>query len=200
MRPAELSRRAPVMRLVLALGGLAVATACGGGEDIQVITEMPTPNRDSAQLAEAATTADEPEETGSSRTEIVRTEFTTGSRDPFTAPRVQTTAGGGVAIDEIECDTALEPLGETDVNSLRLIGLVTGTAVPRAMFANLDARGRAIIVSEGAKIGPRCSSFISEIRDNQIVVTQRSADAETRTETIIQLNRISVTAEVTEAQ
>jgi hypothetical protein len=201
MRRAELSPARSRARLATALVAVAFVVACGSGEDIEVITEMPMPNRDSAAAEEPAPAAageEAPVETGSSRTEIVRNEFTANARDPFTPPPPQQLAAGGAElVDEIECDIAAEPLGMTEVNNLRLIGLVTGTAVPRAMFSNTDAQGRAIIVAEGAKVGPRCSSFISDIRDNQIVVTQRTADADSRTETVIQLTTARVAAEVT---
>jgi hypothetical protein len=96
----------------------------------------------------------------------------------------------------IECDLGEDPLGETQVEDLTLIGLVTGTAVPRAMFASATANGRAIIVTEGSRVGPNCSQFISDIRDNEVVVTQRSSGGdEMRTETSVMLNTERVEAE-----
>lgn len=198
MRRAELRPAPRRTRLATALLWVAFVIGCGSGEDIEVVREMPAPNRDSAAAEAPAPVAEAAAETGSSRAEIVRNEFTANARDPFTPPPQQQLATGGAELlDEVQCDVTLEPLGMTEVNDLRLIGLVTGTAVPRAMFSNQDAQGRAIIAAEGAKVGPRCSSFISDIRDNQIVVTQRTADADSRTETVIQLTTERVAAEVT---
>lgn len=193
MWPGELTRnRVATLALATALLG-----ACGGGEDVQVITEMPI-NRDQAPAEEAPAEAEaEEEETGSARTEIVRQEFSNSARDPFTPPQPADVPTNDATTDEVTCDVAVDPLGMTDINQLRLVALITGTPVPRAMFSNTDAQGRAIIVAEGAKIGPRCSSFISDIRDNQIVVTQRKADADARVETVIQLNTARVEAEIT---
>jgi hypothetical protein len=190
-------RPVPVTRSALASLAIAVLAACGPTENVQANTDMPAPARDSAQIEAPAPAADE-EETGSGRTEIVRTEFNSASRDPFTPPPPNTApATGSDRIDEIDCDITQEPLGFTEVGSLRLVGLVTGTPVPRAMFSNTDAQGRGIIVAEGAKVGPRCASYISDIRDNAIVVTQRTADEASRVETVIQLTTARVEAEVT---
>ena len=69
------------------------------------------------------------------------------------------------------CDLERDPLGETSVDQLSLIGLVTGTAAPRAMI-RAYGEGQAFIVREGARIGPHCSSAIFAIRDNEVVIHQ----------------------------
>lgn len=117
--------------------------------------------------------------------EIDRHVFTDLSRDPFTPPqkKVIQTAGTESLAD---CDLVREPLGGTPVERLSLIGLVTGTAAPRAMFRAFG-EGQAIIVREGAKIGPRCTAVISGIRDNEVVILQDGALPGEQIETVIVL-------------
>lgn len=117
--------------------------------------------------------------------EIDRHAFSDLSRDPFTPPQkkvVQSADPGTLA----DCDLVREPLGGTPVERLSLIGLVTGTAAPRAMFRAFG-EGQAIIVREGAKIGPRCSAVISAIRDNEVVILQDGALPGEQIETVIVL-------------
>lgn len=182
----------------LLVAGLASLAACNSSND----TGMPEPIAPERGAAPAAAPA-APAATGeaeaepvSSRAEIVRHDFSSQSRDPFTPPRPEQ----GVVRDDIDiavdCDLSEDPLGETEVDDLSLIGLITGTAVPRAMFSSSGMNGRAIIVTEGARVGPNCSQFISDIRDNEVVVTQRSAGGEEmRTETSVMLNTERVEAE-----
>lgn len=176
--------------------GIAALVACNGSND----TGMPepiAPERGAAPAAAPAAPAETAAEPASTRTEIVRHDFSTQARDPFTPPRPEQRATGGSGPDlTIECDLSEDPLGEHEVEDLALIGLITGTAVPRAMFASNSMNRRAIIVTEGARVGPNCSQFISDIRDNEIIVTQRSAGGdEMRTETSVMLNTERVEAE-----
>ena len=117
--------------------------------------------------------------------DIDRHVFTDLSRDPFTPPQKKTiqTAGASAVAD---CDLIREPLGSTPVERLSLIGLVTGTAAPRAMF-RASGEGQAIIVREGAKIGPQCTAVISAIRDNEVVILQDGALPSEQIETVIVL-------------
>ncbi len=117
--------------------------------------------------------------------DIDRHVFTDLSRDPFTPPQKKTiqTAGASAVAD---CDLIREPLGGTPVDRLSLIGLVTGTAAPRAMFRAFG-EGQAIIVREGAKIGPQCTAVISAIRDNEVVILQDGALPGEQIETVIVL-------------
>lgn len=130
-----------------------------------------------------------------SRFDIERVSFSTMSRDPFTKPVRESYVVGSVTVER-ECDAEAEPLGFTTMNELRLLGLVTGTATPRAMFAPIDNSGKAVIVAEGALVGPRCSHRITEIRDNEVVVTQLSDLEEERTQTVLSLTTNRLDAEV----
>ena len=60
--------------------------------------------------------------------------------------------------------------------------------------ANMDSQ--AVIVSEGAKIGPDCTNRITDIRDNEVVVTQMSFNEAERVETVLILNEERLAAEI----
>jgi hypothetical protein len=47
--------------------------------------------------------------------------------------------------------------------------------------------GQAIIVREGAKIGPQCTAVISAIRDNEVVILQDGTLPGEQIETVIVL-------------
>jgi Tfp pilus assembly protein PilP len=117
--------------------------------------------------------------------DIDRHVFTDLSRDPFTPPQKKVLQAPGAA-SVADCDLIREPLGGTPVERLSLIGLVTGTAAPRAMFRAFG-EGQAIIVREGAKIGPHCTAVISAIRDNEVVILQDGALPGEQIETVIVL-------------
>jgi Tfp pilus assembly protein PilP len=117
--------------------------------------------------------------------DIDRHVFTDLSRDPFTPPQKKVLQVPGAA-SVADCDLIREPLGGTPVERLSLIGLVTGTAAPRAMFRAFG-EGQAIIVREGAKIGPHCTAVISAIRDNEVVILQDGALPGEQIETVIVL-------------
>lgn len=117
--------------------------------------------------------------------EIDRHVFTDLARDPFTPPQKKV-AQLATAESATDCDLVREPLGATPVDRLSLIGLVTGTAAPRAMF-RASGEGQAVIVREGAKIGPQCAAVISAIRDNEVVILQDGALPGEQIETVIVL-------------
>ena len=117
--------------------------------------------------------------------DIDRHVFTDLSRDPFTPPQKKMLQAPGASA-VADCDLVREPLGSTPVERLSLIGLVTGTAAPRAMFRAFG-EGQAIIVREGAKIGPQCTAVISAIRDNEVVILQDGALPGEQIETVIVL-------------
>lgn len=102
------------------------------------------------------------------RSETSRLTFGSGARDPFVNPIVA--AADIVSRDHlgVDCNPETDPLGMIrSVESLTLAGLVTGVATPRAMFHH---ENRDYVVTEGARLGPRCSWRISEIRNNEIVL------------------------------
>lgn len=183
-----------VMPLMVMLPFLVTSVGCDllGGEEPSA-PPPPAPRRERAATPPPAPEASEPQ-----RFDIERQTFSSLSRDPFSKPWRPVMTTGSVAVQR-ECETEDEPLGFTLPGDLRLIGLITGTPVPRAMFQS-EGRGdgKALIVTEGALVGPRCSQRITEIRDNEVVVTQLSDVEEERTQTIIPLTRTTVDAEVDE--
>ena len=108
-----------------------------------------------------------------------RRRFATEARDPFMRPVEQidpiAAATSAIVIDIPDCELEQHPLGETLPQDLTPIALITGTAIPRAMFRTSD-EPQAIIVSEGSRLGPSCTSEIREIRENEVIVVMRSGD------------------------
>lgn len=162
---------------------LIALAACGGGDDNRM--EMPA-----APPAPAPTpTAAEEEETVETRISAMmatneRATFSVDTRDPFHAPRPDVVdlgiEGGGAPID---CILADQPLGQTEVDDLELIGLITGTSVPRAMFV-AEGGSQATMVTEGSLVGPNCTNRITNIRDNEVVIEPRTM-GETQSSPII---------------
>lgn len=179
----------------------ALVSGCSGG-DIDIPAPSDDPERGAEAPAEqtAPPPAEEPAEASQISAvvnEIDRHGFDIAARDPFTPPPPPEGPQGVGAQIEVECDPEVEPLGLYTVQQIRLIGLVTGTPVPRAMFdVPGSPGGRAVIVGEGAKVGPRCGSRISDIRDNEVVVEQLSAIESERVETVLTLNAVRVEASI----
>ncbi len=166
---------------------LLALAACGGGDDDRM--EMPAPPPAAAPAAEAA----EEEETVETRISAMmatneRATFSVDTRDPFSPPRPEVVNDGpnpdGPGID---CDLATHPLGQTDVASLELMGLITGTPVPRAMFTETGSR-QAVMVTEGSMIGPNCTNRITNIRDNEVVIEPRTVGETQTSEIVLILN------------
>lgn len=84
-------------------------------------------------------------------------------RDPFLfePPKVQEG-------NDLGGDRPLEPLEFYGVQELRLVAIVTGTSVPKAMFT--DPSGHGHMAKEGDRIG-RDGGRIAEIRNNEVEVT-----------------------------
>jgi Tfp pilus assembly protein PilP len=110
------------------------------------------------KLVEAATEEGEEEEDADAykRPELL------ARRDPFVfEPPV-------VASEKGDEERVLEPLESYDISQLRLVGLVTNTAVPKAMFKDATSFGH--IAKEGDRIG-RDGGRITQIRANEVEVT-----------------------------
>jgi hypothetical protein len=192
MMPTSFSRTAALSALAL-LAGLTAACGDDGSGDMMVAPPPPRAPEVAEAAAEAA--AAEPESPSASLiTEIDRRSFSTAARDPFTPRAPDRVEIGGPDVQP-ECDVEVDPLGETDLTDVNLVGLVTGTPVPRAMFTVLT-EPEALFLTEGAKIGPNCSFRIIEIRENEVVVEQLTAIESDRVQTILPLNPERVEAEV----
>ncbi len=70
--------------------------------------------------------------------------------------------------DKPKLTRELEPLEEYGLANLKLTAIITGTAVPRAMFTGPDGFGH--LAKEGDRIG-RNGGRISDIRNNEVEIT-----------------------------
>lgn len=175
---------------LFAVGTVAGAVAACGGDDNEY--EPPPPPAPTQNTA--SNDRDEEEESVESRVAAMmetndRATFGIETRDPFTQPRptVDRPLGDGPRQVGPDCDTNVDPLGKTELESLEIMGLVTGTALPRAMFLTPGSR-QAVIVTEGALAGPDCTNRLVDIRDNQVVFEQITMGEEDRVETVLELN------------
>jgi len=174
-------------RFLLALTGFILLTACSGGGTDSIPFEPPPPSAQtptpSANTPAASDSDDSAASSGNSLDSVTRRRFDeNGSRDPFQFPQSETpdAIGGGTGETGIivrECDVAEHPLGLTSYQSLRVTALLTGTAVPRAMVT-VDSRPQSLFIQEGMQIGPECAYRVSDIRDNELELTQWSATGE----------------------
>jgi Tfp pilus assembly protein PilP len=183
---------------MLAVGAVGALAGCGDdGEQAMPLESVAQP-RDQVVSDSTAPVEEPEEEAAPSRFDIDRRSFNVSSRDPFTPPmRRPGIDRNGPNEFIVDCDREVEPLGFTDPDNLSLEGLVTGTAVPRAMFY-IPGNNTAIFVTEGAKVGPNCRNVIVDIRDNEVVIREDAA-GDMGSETIIVLTDELITrAEVTE--
>lgn len=176
---------------------MSALVGCGGGTNDSAPT--PLPARPAAQPTPANTAAAAPDNTVQAMVaEIERSAFTVEARDPFMPPRpnirTNTETGDGRLVVR-PCDTEEHPLGQTSLDRLTLLGLVTGTPLPRAMFRAGD-RDQGIIVTEGTFAGPDCEQELVQIRDNEVVFEQRTTGDTARATTVITLNEERVAAEI----
>ena len=183
-------RRLSTILLTGLLAG-ALGTACGGGGDDDRMAMPPAP---AAPAAPAAEEPAEVEETVETRVAAMmatneRATFAVDTRDPFTQPRPERGAEGieGNIDLPIDCEVLEQPLGRTEVDDLELIGLITGTAVPRAMLL-ADGNRQAVMVTEGDLVGPNCTNRITNIRDNEVVIEPQASVGDGASPRILALN------------
>jgi Tfp pilus assembly protein PilP len=176
------------LMLALVMGALALplAPACaGGGEEEYEPPAAPAPRRARAASQEAPTVETRVAEMMDS---LDRVSFAVETRDPFTAlrpTRERPLAAGSEQLPD--CDEQKDPLGKVELEDLQLLGLVTGTPTPRAMF-RARGQGQAVIVTEGALAGPNCTQRIVDIRDNEVVFQEITFNEGNRNETVLALN------------
>lgn len=91
-------------------------------------------------------------------------------RNPF-AIDVETVLPSAVA--KVEEERPVEPLEQFTLSQLTLIGVISETAVPKAMFVDSDGFGH--MVKEGDRIG-RQGGIITDIRDNEVDVQEGSPE------------------------
>ena len=80
-------------------------------------------------------------------------------------------------------ERTLEPLERFSIGELELVAIISEVAVPKAMF--IDPEGFGHVLKEGDRIG-RNSGTISDIRDNEVEVTETAGEdgAQTRLRTV----------------
>lgn len=181
-------RRVIPFALLATLALAGPSSGCGNGDDNYV--PPPAPSRPAARAQERA----EPESSVQSRVAALveaneRALPQADMRDPFMQPMpergLNRLAGAGAQVAP-DCDTEQHPLGKTTLENLYLMGLVTGTPVPRAMFS-IPSSNQAVIVTEGALAGPDCSNRLTDIRDNEAVFEQVTMNEAERSRTVITL-------------
>lgn len=85
------------------------------------------------------------------------------SRDPFKAPDLSSDSGRG----------ATEPLERYSLDTLRLIGILTGPDHYRALIAAPD--GKTFTIGQGTKVG-QSGGVVQGIGEDRIVVTETVTD------------------------
>ena len=175
---------------------------CGGGDDERMMS-LPTPSPEVAQptqqTEQQVTTPGGVSAPTGVVVDVPRREFAETARSPFDPPSIAEGATGMVqtqgSIDACS-DTLEHPLGQIPPDQLQLLALITGTAVPRAMFVT---RGEptGIIIGEGARIGPDCQWVVDQIRDNEVLIhTRQMGDEMAVFEHVFRLNSELVDATV----
>lgn len=182
-----------------ALGATLVSgalVACGGTNDSPPPPPPARPAVAAAQAQAAAPSADNSVQ--AMVAEIERSAFTVESRDPFMPPRpeARSVEGSDANLDIRPCDLEEHPLGNTDLRDLTLLGLITGTPLPRALFVPRGGAVQGVIVTEGTYAGPNCEQELTTIRDNEVVFEQRTTGDTGRATTVITLNEERVAAEI----
>lgn len=187
-------RRMSQVRVALSVALAAVAMGCGPSGDDYVPPEAPA-----SSSAARRPSQEEAEDSVESRVAAMmetneRAIPNADMRDPFMQPRPQRGPAGMRGPRDVQgpdCNIEAEPLGKTELEDLTVIGLVTGTALPRAMF-RMPGTAQAVIVTEGALAGPDCSNRLIDIRDNEVVFEQVTMSEQDRSITTLQLNESRV--------
>ncbi len=107
-------------------------------------------------------------------------------RNPFRVDVETVVPSVVVAVKE---ERPVEPLEQFGLSQLSLIGVISETAVPKAMF--VDPEGFGHVVKEGDRIG-RQGGIITDIRDNEVDI-QESAVENSQVPSTIRTLRLSDT-------
>ena len=153
----------PWRRVVLLVVLTAALVAVGCEDEVAEAppAEAPPAEAPPAEAAGAPKAAGE----GKPGEEYKRPDFPgLARRDPFIFEPPQVKVGED---DEGE-ERVKEPLENFDIQTLKLVAIITGTAVPKVMFN--DSSGFGHIAKEGDRIG-RDGGRISDIRANEVEIT-----------------------------
>ncbi len=75
-------------------------------------------------------------------------------------------------------ERTLEPLEQYSLGELELVAIISEVAVPKAMF--IDPEGFGHVLKEGDRIG-RNAGVISDVRDNEVEITESAGEEGTQT-------------------
>ncbi len=160
-------RKAHSRLLVLVIAATFVVGGCDLFEDDPVAPPPATPTATPEDGAAAKGTAPIPAAPASLE-ETKRKEYPQGRRDPFVfTPPPPATA-------DSQEDRELGPLEHFKLDALRLVAILTGTSVPKAMF--VDSTGFGHVAKEGDRIGTN-GGRITAIRGNEVEITVTQAPA-----------------------
>ncbi|MBN1944129.1 MAG: pilus assembly protein PilP [Bradymonadales bacterium] len=152
---------------------LLSAMACGGGED--VVQGMPPSG--SRRPAQAATTSLATSATSApaeqSRRGITQLQFEGEVRDPFLRyfPDESEIVQLNLQVQPLEqAEESLGPLANYSLEQLQLVGIISRTAEPRAMF-RIPQSSQMVFARVDDRVGPNGTGRISDIQPNRVVVT-----------------------------
>ena len=150
----------PALLPLLALGWLASA-GCGDEEEAVAPPPTPTAAETPAQAAAAAAPDKKPEES-----DAVYTYNAIGKRDPFRTYFAE--------LEHEETETRkLTELQMFDLDQLKLVAVVVGTATPLAMVEDPTGKGHAVKV--GTVIGKHWGQ-VKHIRRGEIIIQEEFRD------------------------
>lgn len=150
-------------KLTLAIiGAAAVMTACGEDEEAVAATATPKSAADAAAADAAAAAAEAPKPQ-----DLSYTYNAVNRRDPFK------TYFDELSQNEQQDQTNLTELQKIDLDKLKLVAVVVGTATPMAMVE--DPAGRGHTVKIGTLVGKRLGQ-VKHIRRGEIVVQEEFRD------------------------
>lgn len=151
-----------IHKLTLAIvGAAALMTACGEDEEATAATATPKAAADTAAEA-AAAAAEAPK-----AQDLSYTYNAVNRRDPFK------TYFDELSQNEQQDQTNLTELQKIDLDKLKLVAVVVGTATPMAMVE--DPAGRGHTVKIGTLVGKRLGQ-VKHIRRGEIVVQEEFRD------------------------
>lgn len=155
-------------------------TACGedvvegmpGGDGQPPPPGQPPP---AAAPVDSPVTTDEGPSTPDAPTRgVTQLQWGEGSRDPFTRPYPeQSVATTGPETPEDvpeERPEDMGPLAPYPIETLRLIGIISRSARPVAMFTVPGRGGLAEFAYIGDRVGPNGAGYIYDIQPNQVII------------------------------
>lgn len=158
------------------LGGLCVLFILGSGCEMFGLSdpEQPAPPANTTKRTPPATPPPVtiPEASAAEEeTPYERPEYPDNSgRNPFRIDVETVIPSVVVTVTE---ERPVEPLEQFGLSQLALVGVISETAVPKAMF--IDPEGFGHVVKEGDRIG-RQGGIITDIRDNEVDIQESAGE------------------------